>query len=63
MRAFLARRLIYTMLSLLAATAVVVALSRMAGDPRLLTPRLRAGTDSLQSSMRPWVRNWGWTSL
>ena len=37
------------MLSLLAATAVVVALSRMAGDPRLLTPRLRAGTDREKS--------------
>ena len=36
MRTFLARRLVYTVLSLVAATAVVFALSRMAGDPRLL---------------------------
>ena len=43
MRAFLARRLIYTMLSLLAATAVVFALSRMAGDPRLLYAEASGG--------------------
>ncbi len=36
MYAFLARRLLYALLSVVAATAIVFALSRMAGDPRLL---------------------------
>jgi len=36
MQAFILRRLAYAMLSIVAATAIVFALSRMAGDPRLL---------------------------
>ncbi len=36
MHAFLARRLLYALLSVVSATAIVFALSRMAGDPRLL---------------------------
>ena len=64
MRTFLARRLLYTVLSLLAATAVVFVLSRMAGDPRLLYAEASGGYGmSPEQYEALGVRNWGWTSL